>query len=124
MSGNLQGEVGLHRDADFRGAAGIVRPAAIGAFHFEKVVGGEADARIVRLSEEREQQDELGLEDGVAFEFADPVAVRALAGEQAVATALGSLGHVFQPEGRAFVGFGHGRGQGRKILSEENVRWK
>jgi hypothetical protein len=70
---------------------------------FQKVVRGEFDSRIVDLAEEREQKDELGFEDRVAFEFADPVAVGLLASEQAGAPAFDDGSQFLEP-GRVALG--------------------
>ena len=54
----------------------------------QDVVGGRADTGVVLAAEEGHEQNPLGLEDGVALELADPVAIGPLAREQAATCSL------------------------------------
>src|SRR5262245_49179409 len=82
MAGQFEREVRLDRNAQLHRAAGIVVPAAVGRLVLDEVVGELADTLVPFPAEESEQEDVFRFEDSVALEFADPVAVRFLAGQQ------------------------------------------
>jgi hypothetical protein len=116
VAGDLQREVRLDGDAQVGRAAGVVAPAATGEFLVEDVAGQFRDAGVVLAAEEGEEEDVFRLEDGVALEFADPVAVGGLAGEQALVGALdgrvqaGGVGRVVPDAVPACRRVGHGAG--------------
>src|SRR5205085_6137062 len=74
----------------------------------QDVVGAGPHGVVVPAAEERQQQDVFGFEDGVALEFADPVAVGPLQAEQGAA---GVVDGGAQPAGSRRGGAGRGRGQ-------------
>jgi hypothetical protein len=92
VAGQLQGEVRLDADAHFDGAVGVVAPAAVGPLLAEDVRRRLPHDLRALLAEEGEQQDVLGLEDGVTLQLADPVAVGPLAVQQGVGRGLQSGG--------------------------------
>jgi hypothetical protein len=59
----------------------------------EDVPGRLDNALLALAAEEGHQQDVLGFEEGVALEFADPVTVRRLAGEETAAGPLDGPEH-------------------------------
>ena len=88
MPDQLQREVGLDRGADVGRAAGIDRPAAVGELVVLDIAGTSDADRVGFPTQERHQQDVFRLEDRVAFELADPVALFVLPGQQPVAGSL------------------------------------
>ena len=83
MSGELQCEVRLGRDTQFKRAVGIVAPAPLGLLLPEDVAGGLADALVPLPAEEGHEQDPFRFKDGIALQFADPVAVGRLPAQEA-----------------------------------------
>ena len=79
----FQGEVGLDGAREIVDTAGVLIPAAIGLLNGAEVVADEGEMRIVIVAEDESQKDVFGFEDGVALEFAHPVAVGILQAEEA-----------------------------------------
>src|SRR5262249_13978563 len=77
-AGQLDGEVGLDRDAEVGWAVGIVTPGAVGLLLGENIAGRGEALLLALTAEESHEENELGLEDGVALQFADPVAIALL----------------------------------------------
>ena len=84
----LKGKIGLHRNAQVGRPVGIVVPTARGHLLREQITGGLGHALVALAAQEGHEQDVLGLQDGVALKFADPVAIRGLSIKKA---APGSL---------------------------------
>ena len=87
VSRQLQAEISLDRCADIRWAAVINPPAAVFILMAENVVGALLKALRIAGAKQRVQQNVVGLERGVGFEFAAPVAVLVLLGEKPIAAA-------------------------------------
>jgi len=88
VSLELEDEVGLDRSAHLGRAARVEGPTAPGQLLTAQVLGGFDRTRLVGPAQEMEEEEVLGLEDGVAFELAAPVAVRPLLSEQVLAGSL------------------------------------
>src|SRR5579864_717370 len=88
VSGELEAEIGLDRGADVRWAAVEDGPAAVFILAAQDVVRAFLEALLSSGAEERVHQDVIGLESGVGFEFAAPVAVLVLLTEQPLARAV------------------------------------
>jgi hypothetical protein len=89
----LEGQIGLDGAAQVGGAAGIHRPAALFDLEAAEVIGYWRQVGVVLLAEDELEEDELGFEDAVALELADPVAVGLLEIEQGLAgTRKGKVG--------------------------------
>ena len=74
VSGQLQAEVGFDRGADVRGTGGVDAPAAVFVLVAHDPVGGFLKAVGIAGAEQRVQQNVIGFERGIGFEFAAPVA--------------------------------------------------
>jgi hypothetical protein len=78
----LEGEVGLDRAGEVGRAAGVHVPAAVLLLERAEVVGDRGELGVVVVLEDELEEDELGLEDAVALELADPVAFGLLLGNE------------------------------------------
>ena len=96
VAGELQGEVGLHRDADVGRPSFVVGPSAARQLLAPEVLGRLLDPLLARPPEEVQGQDVLGLEDRVALELAAPVAVRPLNGKQIALRGGDSVAQAFR----------------------------
>ena len=81
-SGELESEVRFHSGADVRRAALVDAPSAVFVLVAENPVAAFLETLLIAGSEQRVQQDVVGFERGVGFEFAAPVAIFVLLGEQ------------------------------------------
>ena len=81
------GGVALDGEGDIAGAAGIDGPAAIGVLVAHDFCEGALEAAWIAAFEECVEEDVVGLEHGIGFEFAGPVAFRMLFGEEEVTRA-------------------------------------
>ena len=88
MAGQLEGKVRLDRHAQLDRAAGIVVPAALGHLLLQQIACGLGDPFFTLAGKECHEEDIFRLEDGVAFQFADPVAISLLQAEEASAGAV------------------------------------
>src|SRR6185312_15372269 len=88
VSGELEPEIGLYRGADIRGAAVIDGPAAVLVLMAENLPRRLLKALFIARSQQRMQENVIGFEGGVGFEFAAPEAFRLLAGKKKSARAI------------------------------------
>ena len=84
----LGGEVALDRKRDIARAAGIQAPATVVVLVAHHLCEGAPQAARVAGFEKGVEEDVVGLEHRVGFEFAAPIAVRMLAGEDVPRGAL------------------------------------
>ena len=72
-SRQLQPEVGLHRSADVGRTAGVNAPAAVFILVVQDVARGLVKAFLAARAQQGMQQDVIGFEGGVGFQFPAPV---------------------------------------------------
>ena len=71
----FQSEIRFDRCADVRRAAGVDAPAAVFILMAQNPVRGLLKSFLISCAEQGVQQDVIGLESGIGFEFAAPVTV-------------------------------------------------
>ena len=84
-SSQLQPEVGFHRSADVGWTAGVDAPTAICILVVQDVASGLVEAFLVARAEQRMEQDVIGFEGGIGFQFSAPVTLFVLLREKIVA---------------------------------------
>ncbi len=82
MTGDLEGQIRLDRRAHFDRAAGVEGPSAVLLLTLQDVTRGLDCDFVLPAPQPGQEQDVLGFEDRVPFEFPDPVAIRMLLIEQ------------------------------------------
>ena len=80
----LQRQVRLHAQRDIRRPAGIDAPTAIFVLVSKNLVDRPLHAAAIARAQQHVHKDVVGLEHGVGFEFATPVALRMLQPEQPI----------------------------------------
>ncbi len=81
-SGQLQPEVGFHRSADVRRPAGIDAPAAVFILVVQDVRAALSKRSWLPVPSSSMQQDVIGLQAGIGFQFSAPVAIFVLLREK------------------------------------------
>ncbi len=99
MPGQFAGEIGFHGRADIRRAAGIDRPVAFRMLLAANVFGEFAKFLRIAAIQKLQEQNILAFEDGIAFQFGDPVALRLLPIQQIVLRARNGVANGFQRDG-------------------------
>src|SRR5579862_150194 len=90
VAGKFQAEICLDRGADIRGRARVNSPTAIFILMGKDVVGTLPKTFGITRAEQRVQQDVIGLESGIGFQLAAPVALFVLLGEEKLAGTVNS----------------------------------
>src|SRR5258708_29305812 len=85
ISREFEAEVGFHRGADVGRAGGVNAPTAVLVLVLDDPVGGFLEAGGVAGPEQRVEENVVGFQRGVGFEFAAPVAIIVLRGEEELA---------------------------------------
>ena len=89
-SRQLQPEVSLHRSADVGRAGGIDAPATVLILVIENVASGLVKTLLAARAEQRVEQNVIGFEGGIGFEFSAPVTLFVLLREKIVASRIDS----------------------------------
>src|SRR5208337_4041621 len=84
-SRQFQPEVSLHRSADVGRAAGVIAPAAVFILVVQDVTRGLVKALLAARAEQRMEQNVIGFEGGVGFQFSAPVTLFVLLREKILA---------------------------------------
>jgi len=87
-SRQLQPEVSLHRSADVGRAGGIDAPATVLILVIENVASGLVKTLLAARAEQRVEQNVIGFEGGIGFEFSAPVTLFVLLREKIVASRI------------------------------------
>ena len=77
-------EIALHRERDVARAAGIEAPASVVVLVAHHLAAGALQTARIAALEQGVEEDVVGLEHRIGFEFAAPVAVRMLPGQDVV----------------------------------------
>ena len=87
-SSQFQSEIRLHRSADVRGPGGVDAPASIFILVVQDVASRLVKAFLAARAEQRMQQDVIGFEGGVGFQFSAPVTLVMLLREKILARCI------------------------------------
>src|ERR1700678_1460646 len=94
----LQREVSLDAERDIRRAVRRDAPPTVFILMAHNLVGGALHPAAIARAEQSVDEDVVGLEHAVSFEFAAPVAVGMLQAKQPILRALDALGNVVEAE--------------------------
>ena len=89
----LQSEIAFDRSADIGWAAEVDTPSAIFVLLLQNVARSFRHALRTAGAQKNVQDDVVGFERGIGFQFAAPVTIFVLLGKQAVAGAVNGRGH-------------------------------
>src|SRR5450631_717107 len=89
-SSQLQPEVRFHRSADVGRPAGVDAPATVFILVIQDVASGLVKTGLVAGAEQRMEQDVIGFEGGIGFQFSAPVTLFVLLREEILARCIDS----------------------------------